>query len=136
LLQDLWDVIKQFRNIFERVRDLVSKEDFYNIYRPLLGGFYPEGLTLQGVEVNGQQPAVLAAKGPSAGQSTMIILFDLMLGVSHHGSAKDFQEEMLTYMVTPHAQMVKDFRTRIASSGYVRTSVIEFNSACYLFTFC
>jgi hypothetical protein len=38
------------------------------------------------------------AKGPSAGQSTMIILFDQFLGITHFnkegGEAGPFQEEM------------------------------------------
>jgi indoleamine 2,3-dioxygenase len=125
LLRELRATITEFRQIFDRVGELVDMHDFYEVYRPLLNGFYPVGLTLEGVpcEKTGKAPKVEAAKGPSAGQSTMIILFDAMLGVSHHSSAKDFQEEMVTYMETAHRQMVTDFREKMAKSGTVKAYV-------------
>ena len=62
----------------------MSVSGFYDIYRPLLGAFWPDGVTLEGVGPNGVGPdgdVVVRAKGPSAGQSTMFMLFDLMLAV-------------------------------------------------------
>lgn len=49
--------------------------------RPLLGAFWPEGITLRGV--GSEEGVVVKAKGPSAGQSTMVMLFDTVLGVCH-----------------------------------------------------
>ena len=51
------------------------------------------------------------------------LLFDAMLGVSHHSSAKEFQEEMVIYMPAAHRQMVLDFKQRVSSSGSVKDYV-------------
>ena len=66
---------------------------------------------------------VAKAKGPSAGQSTMILLFDLMLGIQHEGEGSEFQGEMLDYMPCEHRQMAIDFKERISRSGSVRNYV-------------
>ena len=59
----------------------VSVSGFYDIYRPLLGAFWPDGVTLEGAGPDPDGAAVVRAKGPSAGQSTMFMLFDVMLDV-------------------------------------------------------
>ena len=57
------------------------------------------------------------AKGPSAGQSTMIILFDRFLGISHYnkqaGEAGPFQDEMCDYMPEQHRQLLRDFCVKL-----------------------
>ena len=101
LLKDLTDVLVRFRELFSSVHKLVDKRVFYDIYRPILGGFHPEGPVLAGVDAKMVEEHAAAqlemgllkveedgkvrtmAKGPSAGQSTMIILFDMFLGVVH-----------------------------------------------------
>ena len=160
LLLELTDVLAQFKAIFGRVKGAVDRDTFYDVYRPLLNGFYPGGIVLHGVSTEAAEgafkssllgievvdtagpsssaafkgadpadpaspadpadpadPAVsvsvcVRSKGPSAGQSTMIMLFDLLLGVTHSDAGARFQAEMLSYMPQPHRQMVLDFKRK------------------------
>jgi hypothetical protein len=61
------------------------------------------------------------AKGPSAGQSTMIIMFDRFLGISHFnkqgGEAGPFQDEMCDYMPGQHRQLLQDFCTKLVRNA-------------------
>ena len=100
---------------------------FYDVYRPLLNGFHPSGLKMEVSEAAADlltKPVACVtkavegagllnkSKGPSAGQSTIILLLDSFLAVSHSESGVAFQEEMLSYMPAEHRQMVLDFRQR------------------------
>lgn len=93
LLRQLANILKDFRKIFRQVIALVDKDGFFDIYRPLLSGFYPHGIQFEGVYTNeGESKSfVNYAKGPSAGQSAMIVLFDLALGISHQQESRAFQ---------------------------------------------
>lgn len=61
----------------------------------------------------GERDVVVRAKGPSAGQSTIIALLDMVLGV-HHGEQVEsgqFQKEMISvYMPPPHRALMLDTR--------------------------
>ena len=131
-----------------KVHALVDQDTFYDVYRPLLGGFPPEPLRLLGVTEEGVRrlglgdklapPAAagggggggvgMLGKGPSAGQSTMMVLFDLFLGVRHQGSAREFQQEMLQYMPSQFRQSVLDLRTALPPGG-VRASLMARRAA-------
>ena len=97
ILDDLTKVFQDFRSIFAEVANRVDPSGFYDIYRPLLGGFYPDGIVFEGVSAPDTTNAspeghlVCHSKGPSAGQSTMIVLFDLALGITHRQESKEFQ---------------------------------------------
>jgi hypothetical protein len=139
LLNSLADCLVKFREIFDSIRDVCDMNVFYDIYRPLLGGWHPDGIVMEGltesdcathasgVLVAEADGVVNYAKGPSAGQSTMFLLFDAALGVRHTGSAKEFQHDMLTYMPRAHRQLVCDFKAQLESSGDLRT-VMETDS--------
>jgi hypothetical protein len=123
LLVDLKKVLVRFREVFSNVHELVDMRVFYDIYRPLMSGFYPDGVVLEGsadlfTDLSAEHDsyhgrllrdglvslregkAVAMGPGPSAGQSSMILMFDLLLGVSecHVEDAAAFQAEMLCYM--------------------------------------
>jgi hypothetical protein len=130
----------------------VDKDIFYDIYRPLLGGFFPEGIILEGVDrnlvisqrsqgsaaspppwvmesVEGVRAAVggvrVCPKGPSAGQSAVFIILDLFLGVSHAGEAGSFQREMADfYLPAVHSRLVRDFQASVAKCGSASTLVV------------
>ena len=126
LLLEVADVLKQFQDLFRQIPGSVDKDVFYDIYRPLLNGFHPDGVLLEVSSpekagfwmesVAGLQKAegslLNTSKGPSAGQSTVILLLDSFLAVSHNKAGLAFQDEMLTYMPAEHRQMVLDFRQR------------------------
>lgn len=146
LLRELTHVLKKFRDIFAFGTSGVDKDTFYDVYRPLLDGFFPDGVILAGVDAsaaaaaaedlgvevapisrkNGGLDAVCAkSKGPSAGQSTMILLFDIFLGVTHCPIGAKFQKEMLIYMPEPHRRMVHDYREKWRDMSSVRQFVFE-----------
>jgi len=143
ILRELAETLGKMREIFSHVRRILDKHDFYDLYRPLLGGFYPQGLTLTGVETvegitvktrepaglpcwGGQSGVEIKAKGPSAGQSTMVLLFDTLLGVSHGGSAREFQEVKLYYTPNKFNYESNDKNCHI-TSGYVDGKIYEEN---------
>eukprot|EP00947_MAST-08B_sp_MAST-8B-sp1_P006080 g6080.t1 len=129
LLRDAASLLIDYRRIFEKVRKVVDPEEFYNVYRPYLAGFFPRGARLAGADGGarldlhetiedghavGDNPddIVTRAKGPSAGQSTIVALIDLVCGIEHDpaGEAGKFQAEMLGYMPDPHKALVLDTR--------------------------
>ena len=75
--------------------------------RPLLSGFYPDEIIFEGTEDIERPPGwITSPKGPSAGQSTMFVLLDMLLGINHLAIASEFQTEMLLYMPRQHREMV------------------------------
>ena len=86
-------------------------------YRPFLGGFYPDGITMTGAGEGGED-VVEVAKGPSAGQSVIFFVLDAFLGVGHArgGHSESFQTEMLEYIPPQHKAMVLDLRAALAST--------------------
>ena len=123
LLLELADVVNQFQHFFQKIPGSVDRDVFYDVYRPLLNGFHPEGVRLQVASLDKTSLSVSCvknecgsllntSKGPSAGQSTVILLLDSFLAVSHTGQGSAFQDEMLMYMPAEHRQMVLDFRIR------------------------
>lgn len=148
VLVELKGVLVRFRELFSSVHQTVDMRTFYDIYRPLLGGCYPDGWALGGVTKDmaeqyapeqlangllkvtksGKDDVVVSmGKGPSAGQSTMMILFDMFLGITHFnkegGEAGPFQEEMHQYMPAVHRQLLRDFAEKMKASGTVRDYV-------------
>jgi len=126
LFGDLADVLKDLREIFLHAKGLVSVEEFYDVYRPLLGAFWPDGIWLDGVGDGGRE--LVKWKGPSAGQSTMFVVFDLFLGIVHgqETASRHFQEEMLQYMPPKHVNFVQDFRANFAEDALTPRSYAFF----------
>ncbi|XP_065063822.1 indoleamine 2,3-dioxygenase 2-like [Rhopilema esculentum] len=167
LLKEMKSVFKEFKEILQQIKDHVDKEVFYDVYRPLIGGFWPEGIVLNlesKVNNNSNVPnvpngksglaqndlrhssnkygdataihkvvkmklpngkMVVNPKGPSAGQSSMILAFDLLLGISHHGNGKEFQEEVLWYMPGKHRKFIIKLQEMVANQGSLREFVLK-----------
>eukprot|EP00041_Stephanoeca_diplocostata_P017032 m.338878 g.338878 ORF g.338878 m.338878 type:complete len:487 (+) comp20569_c0_seq2:268-1728(+) len=119
LLEDLSTMMKECRKVFQAGKSLVDVDEFYNVYRPLLGGFHPDGVRFAGV--GGDDDGVLVrCKGPSAGQHVMFMLLDILLSVEHGEATefRNFQVEMVAeYMPQEHRQLVADLTARICASG-------------------
>jgi len=117
-LHELAAALVQCKALFKTVGTRVDRAVFYHVQRPLLGGFYPDGVTLAGAaDITLPTDWIRAPKGPSAGQSTMFILIDGLLGVEHAVGAADFQTEMLSYMPPKHRAMVLAFRDEMLDGG-------------------
>ena len=85
--------------------------------RPLLSGFYPLGISLEGTQdIERPKNWVSCPKGPSAGQSTMFVLLDNLLGIDHSIVAKEFQDEMLCYMPRQHREIILNFKEKLVLS--------------------
>eukprot|EP01060_Flectonema_neradi_P010238 TRINITY_DN1735_c2_g1_i1.p1 TRINITY_DN1735_c2_g1~~TRINITY_DN1735_c2_g1_i1.p1 ORF type:complete len:370 (+),score=55.69 TRINITY_DN1735_c2_g1_i1:57-1112(+) len=91
-LTDLLPLFRYFKKTFtEETKRLIDPVIFYDVYRPLLTGFYPDTVMFEGV-------GEVAAKGPSAGQSAMFFIFDSLLGIKHNIMTREFQQDMLSYV--------------------------------------
>eukprot|EP00756_Hemistasia_phaeocysticola_P059287 Hpha_TRINITY_DN36027_c0_g1::TRINITY_DN36027_c0_g1_i1::g.170740::m.170740/K00463/IDO, INDO; indoleamine 2,3-dioxygenase len=119
LLRQMTATWRDMRDQLELTWSAVDQGIWWDVYRPLLGGFHPDGITLCGCGKGGSDLQV-SPKGPSAGQSTMIALFDTAVGVRHTGEALSFQEEMLEYMPRVHADVVRRLRSELAANGVQR----------------
>lgn len=128
------DVLAAFRGIFGNVTRAVDARIFYDVYRPVLNGFFPEGIVLEGIsdEVAKGSPfleadgARVVSKGPSAGQSSVIMLIDMFLGVRHDMTGEEFQAEMLSYMPTLHRKMMTDYSEK-CQRHHVASFVLKSN---------
>ncbi len=110
--------------VLEMIPSRVDPDIFYHVYRPLLAGFYPDGVCL---EIGETQTHMVHPKGPSAGQSAVFILLDLFLGVSHKGEPKQFQEEMSDhYLPRAHRQLITHFRQLVRQHGSAASLVSHF----------
>ena len=90
---------------------------FYHVQRPLLAGFFPDGILFVGAQtIDRPDDWISCPKGPSAGQSTMFVLLDTLLGIDHGFIAKEFQEEMLSYMPRQHREMIIRFKAKLGLS--------------------
>eukprot|EP00794_Sanderia_malayensis_P019463 gene19463-21386_t len=142
-INSIKNIFNEFKVLMKEICKFVDKDVFYDVYRPLLAGFWPHGVVLD-VEVlvgvfhagercqnvivkdGGDNGGVrVRPKGPSAGQSTMILLFDVLLGIEHGETGKDFQSEMLDYMPFKHRKMAIDFREIVSKKGSLREIVID-----------
>lgn len=98
---------------------MVDVDEFYDVYRPLLGGWAEGGLKLRGATT--ASDCVVRWKGPSAGQTALLLLLDMVLGVEHRAQVSSFQREMREhYLPAPHAQLLQDMAARLAQSGSTR----------------
>ena len=103
--------------MFCHVSDYVDPMIFYHVQRPLLAGFFPDGISFAGTQtIDKPNDWISCPKGPSAGQSTMFVLLDIILGIDHSVVAKEFQEEVLNYMPRQHREMVIKFKEKLSLS--------------------
>ena len=106
--------LRDAKALLQRIYDEVGVGEFYDVYRSLLSGF-TDGLRLP---ASPPLPGVLVKPvGPSAGQTAVLILVDIVLGVEHGPKLAAFQAEMRAYMPAPHAELLGDVERRMRSVG-------------------
>lgn len=153
LLLQLMSALNECQHRLSQIKTLVDRSTFYDVYRPLLNGFWPEGIVLEGVSlqdclkiseasmkadeggywagsteagrvVEGEGGLEVRAKGPSAGQSAVFFIVDALLGVSHQEEARAFQKEMAAlYLPSEHRCLVQDFLASVARHGSVASYI-------------
>ena len=87
LLEDLAAGLGEAKEHLESIYREVDVGEFYDFYRFLLGGWAPEGLKLPVAPEHGLEEELVVLVGPSAGQTAVLILVDLVLGVSQYASS-------------------------------------------------
>ena len=112
--------LKRCVALLQQVAPRLDPAEFYDVYRPLLGGWDAHGLLLRGTGTTTR------AKGPSAGQTALLILLDVVLGVAHKEEARAFQLEMRTgYLPRPHRALLEDVAADVARSGSLRAAAAD-----------
>ncbi|KAG5834774.1 hypothetical protein ANANG_G00265140 [Anguilla anguilla] len=102
------DSIGRMTEVFKLMHKYVDPTLFHNSVRTFFMGWknnpaLPDGLWYEGV---GEQP--LRLTGCSAGQSSSIQCFDLLLGVQYsHDTGRSFMKTMRAYMPPPHRQLLE-----------------------------
>ena len=112
------DALEMLRSIYS----LVDVSEFYDVYRPLLGGWAPRGLQLPPRPGEGPAGQVAKSAGPSAGQTAIFIVIDLALGVDHGPKLKAFQHEMREYLPREHRALIEALDAQIVQCGSARTA--------------
>ncbi|OXB75066.1 UNVERIFIED_CONTAM: hypothetical protein H355_015427 [Colinus virginianus] len=92
----------------QRMHDYVDPAVFYTVIRIFLSGWrdnaaMPHGLLYEGVS---EQP--MAFSGGSAAQSSVLHVFDELLGIRHSQESTAFLLRMRDYMPPPHRAFIKD----------------------------
>lgn len=120
LLRRTCRALRRVRQLLEALPAGVDPAEFYDVYRPLLGGWAGRGgLLLKGATA--ADDTRVECKGPSAGQTAALILLDLVLGVRHGAETAGFQQEMRhAYLPGPHAALLEDMEARLAQHGSAR----------------
>lgn len=142
------------RALLPSVTDLVDVDEFYDVYRLLLGGWPDDGVTMQassdawseaasregvaseageGATASPAAPDGAAAEdgthedvvaklgGPSAGQTAVLMLVDLCVGLQHGPQLSAFQREMSeTYLPGRHRELLSSMRAQLDASGTLR----------------
>ena len=112
--------LRRCLSLLQQVAPRLDPAEFYDVYRPLLGGWDAHGLVLRGTGTTTR------AKGPSAGQTALLILLDVVLGVAHKEETRAFQLEMRTgYLPRPHRVLLEDVAADVARSGSLRAAAAD-----------
>ena len=114
------------RNQLENIYTNVDVAEFYDFYRFLLGGWPKAGLVLPASPAHNLPPhTVKGFEGPSAGQTAVFILIDLVLGVKHGPKLSGFQKEQRGYMPSSHTRLLADVEERLAKHGNLNGAATE-----------
>ena len=118
--------VKQSINLMEKaisqMKERCRPAVFYSQLRQYLAGWkgnsaLPEGLVYKGVS---DVPVELG--GGSAAQSSAVVVFDILLGVEHHGPEKEFLLTQRAHMPPKHREFLEELKSQPSLSQYVRNS--------------
>jgi indoleamine 2,3-dioxygenase len=118
LLNALIQCLQDMNKILRRMREKCDPGEFFNKLRIYLTGTkhekFPQGMQIQNSDI------ILEYKGGSAAQSSLIPVIDIFLGISHpQKHAREFLDEMRSYMPGKHRQFLIDFEKKCTLVDYV-----------------
>lgn len=154
LCERLTGALTDVVDLLGEIEQMVEPDIFYDVYRPLLGGWDEVGLELEGVPPNEEQPPEKAAdvaaspstspslstavaasrglwrvvhhKGPSAGQTAILMLVDAVLGVHHGPLGCSFRREMRDkYLPRQHAKLLASIEAELEKWGSLHEAAAD-----------
>lgn len=123
------EIIKCLEAVAVCIRDMLTVLDemysknnpdiFYNKVRPYLAGTKNMKVFSKGLIYEGVSTEPMAFGGPSAGQSSTLQVFDILLGVEHKGIAKEFLDLQKWHMPRPHRQFLLALSSKTSLRKYI-----------------
>ncbi|KAL6889517.1 Indoleamine 2,3-dioxygenase [Trichoderma longibrachiatum] len=127
-LEELKTHIEEVGTLLERMHERCDPMVFYHQIRPFLAGTMnmeaaglPNGVFYDEGNGRGEWRKL---RGGSNGQSSLIMFWDIVLGIEHKGhseSKRSFHDEMRDYMPGPHAR----FLVHVARLGSIRQLALD-----------
>ncbi|KAL7936571.1 Indoleamine 2,3-dioxygenase [Trichoderma chlorosporum] len=127
-LEELKTHIEEVGALLERMHERCDPMTFYHQIRPFLAGSMnmeaaglPKGVFYDEGNGKGEWRKL---RGGSNGQSSLIMFWDIVLGIEHKGhsdSKRSFHEEARDYMPGPHAR----FLVHVARLGSIRQLALD-----------
>ncbi|KAM7328805.1 indoleamine 2,3-dioxygenase 1 isoform X1 [Alexandromys fortis] len=120
--RDIAKSLDDAKTYFQRMRDFVDPNQFFNVLRIYLSGWknnpkLPEGLLYEGVW---DTPKMYS--GGSAGQSSIFQCLDILLGIKHkEGSPAEFLQEMREYMPPAHRSFLHSLESGPSVRDFVKS---------------
>ena len=119
-LKTVAETPKKMLSILERMYDECDPDTFYKYVRPFQAGSknliaFSGGLIFEGVD---NEPKKFV--GASAGQSSTLPVFDILLGVEHHGTDKEFLDLQRWHMPRSHRQFLLALSLQPSLREYVQ----------------
>ncbi|TFK27856.1 Indoleamine 2,3-dioxygenase [Coprinopsis marcescibilis] len=138
-LKTMATVVNELKSLLLDVRKHCDPEVYYNVVRPWFRGedsdVKKRKWVYEGVEEDEDLAAPTELSGPSAGQSSLVHVLDVFLGVDHQSKTPDkpsFMSRMLTYMPRNHRLFLKHLS---ANPRPLRTFVLATRDAELLETY-
>lgn len=129
-LREVSQCIKDMCLVINKMYDECDPNVFYNRIRPFQAGSknllaFSSGLIYEGVSAESK-----SFLGASAGQSSTLPVFDILLGVQHQGTEKEFLDQQRWHMPRPHRQ----FLLSLSLQSSLREYILQHQSNCDLVT--
>ena len=120
-LSHFHSILTQLTKIIKRMYEKCQQDVFFNQIRIYLAGsqndYLPNGLTIQGL--NNQ---VLRYAGGSAAQSSLIQVYDAVLGIHHNGHSSQFLNGQKMYMPEKHREYLHTVQNQESLRDYILNS--------------
>lgn len=110
LMVEFINVLKDITKIIKRMYEKCDQEFFFNKLRIYLSGSENENLP-NGLKIEGTS-TILKYKGGSAAQSSLIQVFNALLGIENEEKTKIFLNEMRNYMPEIHRIFIEKIESR------------------------
>lgn len=112
----LIELTKIIKRMYEK-----CQQDVFNQIRIYLAGSQNDNLP-NGLTIDGLKDEVLRYTGGSAAQSTLIQVYDAVIGIQHHGHSKKFLDGQRLYMPKKHCKYLQTVENQDSLRQYILNS--------------